>query len=254
MSQRLSDSAVTGNIGGHPEEYWRKPLFFRKDGRPVFPIGGASPDDDSNGSGGSDAGTGDGSGSGSEGQQDNGDQGDGSGASGNKDEPKVVSQADYDKLMQRMQAADRNQANLQAKLKEWEEKDLSEQEKALKRVPELEQTLTQAQEENKKLQAKVAFLGASEYTWHDPDVALSQVDLSQVYKEDGTIDKKALKKAMEDLAKEKSFLVKSTADTKDDKQGGGGNGPSGAPVGSGKPNDKNKMDEASLRAKYPALN
>lgn len=35
-------------IGAHSMDYWKTPLFHRADGRPVFPIGGASPDDDSN--------------------------------------------------------------------------------------------------------------------------------------------------------------------------------------------------------------
>jgi hypothetical protein len=85
--------------------------------------------------------------------------------------------------------------------------------------------------------------------WHDSDVALSNADLSEVMQQDGTVDKKALKKALEDLSKSKPFLVKSADGNEDDEP----SGPSAPPVGSGKKQKKDSLDENRLRQKYPSL-
>lgn len=253
MGQRLSDSAVQ-NLTNRGLERFTTPLGYKKDGSPFYLIGGASPDDDSNDDGGT-GGTGGGEGgSGSEGQNDGGT---GSDAGGNDSAKDKVDKAEYDALMERMKAADRNKSETERKLKELQDKDLSEQERLAKKLPELEQTVQQLSEENKGLKAKVAFLGLDGISWHDPDVALGQVDLSEVLKDDGTIDKGLLKKAAEKLAKDKSYLVKSAQDDGkgQQKDGGQGQGSSGSPVGGGSNNgNKNGLDEAALRKKYPALN
>lgn len=260
MSQRLSESAVR-DLEARGLERFTTPLGYRQDGSPFYLIGGASPDDPTNGdgTGGSgDGGAAGGSGSGSE-DQSGGDGG--SDAAGNNSGGTTVSKEEFDRVIERMKAADRNAAAAAAKLKELEEKDLSEQEKIAKRLPELEAQVNELAAENKGLKAKVAFLGIDTHSWHDPDVALGQVDLSEVIDADGNIDKKALKKSVEDLAKNKPFLVKSA---NDDKSGGsgsgaqgnqGGTGSSGTPAGSGgKPGSNQSLDEAALRKKYPALN
>lgn len=282
VSQRLSESAVKGSIRWYTEDErksmelsglsrFKVPLGIRPNGREIFPIAGASPDDPSNDDGGAGgSGDGGGAGGGSEGQGgDNGGSGDGSGGSGegaDGNKSGSVDKAEYDKVLERMKAADRNAAQALAKLKELEEKDLSEQEKIAKRLPELEETVSKLTEENKGLKAKVAFLGLDGFSWHDPDVALGQVDLSEAIDAEGNVDKKALKKAAEDLAKNKTFLVKSSGDSGkggDGKGGngsgaggnnGGGSGSSGSNVGGGgKGGTGNGLDENALRAKYPAL-
>lgn len=49
-------AGVDKMIGAHPESYWKTPLFKRKDGRFVYPIGGGAPaDDDDDDDGGGDA-------------------------------------------------------------------------------------------------------------------------------------------------------------------------------------------------------
>jgi len=275
VSQRLSESAVKGSIRWYTEDErksmelsglsrFKVPMGIRPDGRKIFPIAGASPDDPSNDDGGA-GGSGDGGGAGgSEGQGGSGDDG-GAGGTGEKDaggkESETVSKSEYDKVLERMKAADRNSAEALKKLKELEEKDLSEQEKVAKRVPELEAQVTELSEENKGLKAKVAFLESNSHSWHNPETALKLADLSEVYGEDGSVDKKALKKAMDDLAKENPFLVKAAND--DGKGGGGkggtgaggnGQGSSGSNVGGGGKGGTNGTDEAALRAKYPALN
>lgn len=265
VSQRLSESAVN-DLEARGLGRFTTPLGYRKDGTPFYLIGGASPDDPSNDDGGAGGSGEGGSGGGSEGQGgDNGGNGDGSGGSGEGADGKDsgTDKSELEKLSERMRAADRRAAAAEAKLKELEEKDLSEQEKIAKRLPELEQAVSKLTEENKGLKAKVAFLGLDGFSWHDPDVALSQVDLSEAIDADGNVDKKALKKAAEELAKNKTFLVKSSADSGkggDGKGGqggtgnGGGQGSSGSNVGgSGKGGTGNGLDENALRQKYPAL-
>lgn len=276
MSQRLSESAVKGTLHWFTDAERSSfakgrhgllsvPMGVRPDGRLIYPIAGASPDDSSNDEGGA-GGSGDGgAGGGSEGQGDKGDGGTGDGADG-KDSGAAgtVSKEEFDKVMARMQAADRNAAAAAKALKDLQDKDLSEQEKVAKRVPELEQENTALKSENQKLTAKVAFLGLDGFSWHDPDVALGQVDLSEVFAEDGSVNKKELKKVAEALSKDKPFLVKSAADSGDGKDGkggtgaggnGSGQGSSGAGVGSGgKGGSGNGVDEAALKQKYPALN
>lgn len=264
MSLRLSESAVN-DLEARGLGRFTTPLGFRKDGSPFYLIGGASPDDPSNddgsGAGGNDSGGGEGGGSGSEGQS--GEGGNGTGGSDANGNGETISKAEYDKLMERMRAADRNKSEAERKLKELEEKDLSEQEKIAKRLPELEKQNVELAAENQKLKAKVAFLGLDGFSWHDPDVALAQVDLSEAIDAEGNVDKKALKKAAEALAKEKTFLVKSSADDGKGGSGGGsgaggnngGQGSSGSNVGGGGRGSGNGgVDEASLKKKYPALN
>ena len=264
MSLRLSESAVH-DLEARGLGRFTTPLGYRKDGSPFYLIGGASPDDPSNSGEGGSGGTGETGGEGgSEGQgTGSGKTGEGSGAGGKEDEK--VSKSELDSVLERMKAADRRAAAAEAKAKELEEKDLSEQEKVAKRLPELEQQVNTLTDENKGLKAKVAFLESNTHSWHNPEAALKLVDLSGVYTDDGEIDKKALKKAMEDLAKENTFLVKSANDDKgagSNGQGGSGNGSggqgqgsSGSPAGSGNRGGSNgSLDEAALRKKYPALN
>lgn len=274
MSQRLSESAVAGkgslrwftaderaNWNG-PRGRFSVPMGVRPDGRFIYPVAGASPDDPSNDDGGTGGTEGGDAGGGSEGQGGNGGAGTEGADSKDSAATATVSKEEYDKVMARMQAADRTAAANAKALKELQDKDLSEQEKVAKRVPELEQENTALVAENKGLKAKVAFLGLDSLSWHDPDVALSQVNLSEVFAEDGSIDKKALKKVADDLAKDKPFLVKSANDGKGGEGKGGsgtgntgGSGPSGSSAGSGgKGGAGNGTDEATLRAKYPALN
>lgn len=234
MSQRLIISNRINPITG--EEV--KPLWFNEDGSAFYPVMGAAPDDadddddedDSDDDDDSDSGD-----SGSEGQEKKSDDGDDALA----------------KITARMKAADKRAADAEKRIKEFEDKDKSELEKATQRVTELEASLSEKDTALKNLQMQNAFLSSNEISWHDSDVALQHADLSGVVDEDGVVDKKALKAALKALADSKPYLVK-----KDDSgDGAGGSGPSGVPAGSGqRGGSKTKADEEALRKKYPALN
>lgn len=218
-------------------------------GKPVFAIFGATPegeDEDKGGEGGT----------GETGGDSGADGGDGTGSDGDKPEDKgdgVISKEEYDKAIARMKAADKNNADLQKKIKEYEDKDKSETERLTGEVTTLKEQNQTLQEENKALRFDNAFALQSKHSWQDPEIVLGLVrkhDLVTV-EDDGTI--KGLDKALDDIAKTKPFLLK---------DGSGGEGGSagrqqpvsGSGTGSGKKNDGGKMDEDALRKKYPALN
>ena len=91
-------------------------------------------------------------------------------------------------------------------LKQWKEeqdrKSRTEVENLQKDLADRDQRITALTEANKKLVVKNAFLQEQDYTWHNPERALSSVDLSGVeVNEDGTVkNPDALKSAIKKLA------------------------------------------------------
>ena len=227
MSQRLMDNT-------------KFPFFLNSFGERVFELRGFSPDGDGDdqdppaGSEGTDppAGTG----SGSEGQD-----------ADKSTETDAAAEAAAFKA--RMQQADRRAAAAEAKIKEYEDAKLSNEEKATKELTELREAKTVLETELSELRLQNAFLASNDIKWHNPELALKSADLSEVRNEDGTIDKKALAKALKKVAEESPFLVK-----KDEQGQQQQHGPSGGNVGGKNGSNSNpKADEESLRRKYPAL-
>lgn len=123
---------------------------------------------------------------------------------------KSYTQADIDAIKARMQAADRRATAAELKAKSFEDKDKTELQRATDRSSELEQELTTLKESVKALRLGNAFLSANTYTWHDPDLALAQVDKDLLeLDDDGTPSKESLKKALKALADKRPYLVKS---------------------------------------------
>lgn len=253
MSQRLINKV-------HPKTgALFEPLYVSATGRQFWPIMGASPDDPSNGgdgsSGSGDGGEGNGNGGGSEGQNSNSGQGSGEGSgeggeggAGNSD---ITKTPEYQALMNRMQAADRRASAAEQKIKEQEDAKKDDLTKAQEKATELETTVAEKDKVISGLNMQIAFLTANEHQWHDPEaaMALAQANgyLADVVKDDGTVDKAALKVALKKLATEKKFLVKSG-------DGSGGSGPSGGDVGKGTPGSMKPEEEEALRRRFPALN
>lgn len=225
-----------------------EPLFFRKDGRPVYPVLGGAPDDENGENGtqsGSNAGQSAGDDSGEQGDQGgngsgnddagNGSEGQGSGSSD------AVTREEFDAVMRRMQAADRRASAAEAQVKEFKQKDLSELEKKTGQVEELETTLSQRDERIQELQMELAFFKSNKVEWHDPALARKEIDMSLVsVEDDGTV--KGMDKALKKLAEDKPFLVK-TGDGKKQASGGSFNGDRKKPA----------SDSKILAGKYPAL-
>lgn len=225
MSQRLiRKHPITGQCV--------TPIWFDQNGIAVYPIMGA--EDTGDGEDGEDGGAD------SEGQDGTGNDGKGKEEDG-----------DLEAIKKRMQAADRRAAEAERKVKEFEDKDKDEVTKATERAKELEKQVAERDSQIKDLSMKVAFLSANDIDWHDKDVALSHADLSEVLEDDGNVNKKALKKALDDLAKDKPFLVK--AKEGDDKKDDLPSGPTGTPAGSGGKKKQDGLSDEELRRKYPAL-
>lgn len=176
---------------------------------------------------------------------------DAEGGEESSDDDKPVSRAEFQALFKRMQAADRAKTAAEAKIREHERAGQNELQKAQTDLEEANKKLHDLQEEVKTQRLQNAFLAANTVTWHDPEMAMSKIDLSLVLQDDGTVDNRALKTAITNLAKEKPFLVK-----KDGEDGGGKNGSTGTGVGSdlgGSKNTKGKEARELLEKKYPAL-
>lgn len=223
----------------------RRILGVLASGVPFYAICGSEEDDDDkekNGSG-DDTGSGD-----SEGGDtgDSGTQVEGGATTG------TVSLEEYEKIKARMAAADRQRVEAQNRLREIDDKDKSELEKAQRdlkeyqlQVKELGEALTKSRIHNK-------FLASNKYSWHDPETALHLLDMAEVkVEDDGKVS--GLENAIEALAKSKPFLLKVEEGNgkKNQKQNGG------RPSGNQPPANGSNTDRASQRSelekKYPAL-
>lgn len=161
----------------------------------------------------------------------------------------TISKEEYESLKARMQAADKRADEAAKKVKEYEDKDKGELEKATERVTELETALAEKDKVISDLRFDNAFALSPKHSWHDPAVVLDLVRKRDdvTIGDDGSV--KGLEKALDAIAKEKPFLVKGDSDS----GGDGTHGASGSSTGSGKKNDGKQVDEATLRRKYPAL-
>lgn len=173
------------------------------------------------------------------------------GAPAGTESARVYTQDEVDQLANRMKAADQNAAQLQQKLRQFEDKDKSELEKATRDLQEQMTAREAAEKELYQLRLHNKFLASNKITWHDPETALALLDTSEVVIEEGG-KVVGLEDAITKLAKAKPFLVK------EEKSGGGSSGggrPSGSqPPSNPKGNGKDAAELTRLRQKYPALN
>lgn len=216
-------------------------------GRPVWPVLGGAPEGDSNGG----AGTGegdegsDGSG-GSEGADDASKNQSDKGADGNVEARLKALEEEKNRHYTRRQEAETENASLKAKLKEIEDKDKSELERATESAKELNTKVEQLESTNQDLMLQVAFLSDNTYTWQNPKRALQLADLSSVEFKDGKAT--GLDKALEALAKSDPYLLKQEDKEKDEQQGG-----QTGKTHNGKKANKSNVDMVALKQKYPAL-
>lgn len=195
---------------------------------------------------------------------DDGDDDDDDGASGSDDDSgddkKDKSSGSDDDLAsrleaaeKRMRAADKRADEAQKALKKKEDAEKDELTKAQDRVSELEESNKELTETVSSLRLENAFLTANSHTWHDADTALALARtkhyLDDVVDDEGDVDKSALKKALDRLAKEHAYLIKSEKkeEDKDD-------GPSGEPSGGRSDNQKDeKAKKQQLRNRFPVI-
>jgi hypothetical protein len=171
---------------------------------------------------------------------------------GDTDKSGTVSPDEYEKLKKRMQAADRRASQAEAKAKQYEDRDKDALEVASERIKELEAAVKAKEEVLRKQGLENAFHASNTITWHNPSLALKELDLDGVQDEEtGEIDRTALKRNIEKLAKAQPYLVKTDADSNGGKpKGKSGSNPGGSPQGN---NGGKDADRALLEKKYPAL-
>lgn len=221
-----------------------KPLYTRPDGRHVWPVMGASPDDPSNGGGtdGEQGGTGSEGGEGEE---------EGEGGSGSDGE-KPVSRAEFDRLQEHLRQADKKRADAEAALKKIEDAKKDDLTKAQERVAELEKANEAQGTEIAQLRLDNAFLRSNEVTWVNPKHALKLAEaegyLEGIIK-DGKVDEKALGGKLKEFAKANEHLVKKGTEEQQTPPP-----PSGGAVGSGGKGGKDGgVDETALKGRYRSL-
>lgn len=163
---------------------------------------------------------------------------------------KTVSREEYEKILNRMKAADRAKTAAEAKVKQYDDKDKNALELATQRIEELEQNLKDKDAVLKTQGLENAFYASNSVEWHNPSLALKELDLDGVQNDDGSVDRKALKRAIENLAKAQPYLVKKEADggKGNGRNGSSGNNPNGTPIPGGK-----DADRKALEKKYPAI-
>ena len=157
------------------------------------------------------------------------------------DSDEKVSRTEYERIKDRLKAADRAKSEAEKRAKALEDKDKDELTKAQDHGKELEQSVQSLTSEVSKLRLENAFLRNSDFTWHDPSDVLRFVrdDDSVTIDEDGKVT--GMTEALKELAKKKPYLVKTDKDAFKGQTGDPSNG------GKGK---GGKFDEAALRKKY----
>jgi hypothetical protein len=194
-----------------------------------------SQEDQGNVEGGDTPGTNDGSAS--------GDPGTGEGASGTGD---VVTRAEFDALMQRMQGADRAKAAAEAKLRDIERKDQSELEKATTDLAESQKEIERLTDILNRKTLENAFLTYGKYTWHDAGDAMRLLDMEGVELKDGSVT--GLEPAIDKLAKAKPHLIK-----KDDEGSGNGSHEASGSASNGRRKGEGRDDKKDYSSRFPAL-
>lgn len=219
----------------------------------IFPVGMA--DDDEDGDEGNDDGSDDGDGD--EGENASGagegdtDAGDGTDSKGSGRIKKLSEEAKQHRLAKK--AAEKQLADVQAKLKEFEDKDKSETEKLSGTVKELTEKNAKLEERANQQARKLAFYdsGAAKQ-FRNPATALKLLDLNDIeIDEDGEIDGDEIKKRAEALLKAEPYLA--VSDSGDDGENSNDDLPDTPNVGGNKKKSGKKVDNAALAKRFPAL-
>lgn len=220
-----------------------RPLYRRPNGRLVWPVMGASPDDLSNGGTGTEGQGGTGT-EGTEGQTGGTEGGDGS------EGDKPVSRADFERLEKHLAEADRKRTAAEEALKKIEDAKKDDLTKAQERLQELEKADEANKAEIAQLRLDNAFLSVNDITWHSKKQAL-KLAASEGYLEgvikDGKVDEKALAGKLKEFAKANAHLVKTEGGQQQTPP------PSGGAVGSSGKGGQGSTDEAKLKQRYRVL-
>lgn len=177
-----------------------------------------------------------------------------------EDDKPRYSTAEYEKVRNRMRAADKRATELQAELDKAKADSSTLDETTKKELSELKPKLERLTADNAGLRLQIAFLTTRirGVEWEDPEAALKLVDLSDVdVDENGNVDKRDLARALKDLAKRKSYLVKKSKPTADDDEEDEDEPPSrrasGTPMNKRRGAGKDGASKEALSKRFPVL-
>lgn len=162
---------------------------------------------------------------------------------------RVYTEAEVEAIRKRMQAADQNRSRAEAELAQLKGKDLPEAERLKAETAKLQEELEKANTRLRNSLISNAFLRDNTHEWHDPETALSLLDLSAVDIDMEGETVSGLNHAITALAKAKPFLLKPKPDAGSSAPAGpGGTVPANnGGSGSGKPN------AAKLAGRFTAM-
>lgn len=117
----------------------------------------------------------------------------------------------------RLRAKEKEVEALAARLKAIEDKDKPAEELTKREADEAKEKANRLEAKLRTQTLELAFFKANQIEWVDPSDVLKLIDLDEVdVDEDGTVDAKALRAALKDLAKRKPHLVKKSKAEPDD--------------------------------------
>lgn len=133
------------------------------------------------------------------------------------EEPKSRPERQAARYRTRLRAKEKEVETLNARLKALEDKDKPAEEVTKREAAEAKEKADKLSAKLRSQTLELAFFKANTIDWADPADALKLVDLDEVdVDEDGTVDAKALRLALRDLAKRKPHLVKKSKAEPDD--------------------------------------
>lgn len=207
-------------------------------GKVIWPVLGAGPEEDGN-AGGESEGT----------EKSEGTEGEGEGEKGeSKATAETVSKEEYDRLHNRMTAADKRSSDLQKKIAEFENAGKTESERLQQERDDALRARDDAATATRDLRIQTAFLSIDGVEWHNKSDALKMLLADYMDKIDIDDNGKVtgVDAAVKAMAKEKSYLVKTEpVSSAGDQMNGQRKGDQGG-------KDK-KTREAELRKRLPAL-
>lgn len=254
MKIKLADGLPYHPTLRHPHTGRRLQAIAVLNGKPLWPVMGASEDDEG------DKTDGDADDKSEEGKE--GEEAD-KGSEKSKSDPHAERIAQLEKDLQTMRThlsnSDKKKAAAEKELKELKDKDLPEAEKLRKEAAEAKERGEKQSKALRDLALTNAFLLASQrgkINWHDPEVAQSAAVKYEGIEVDENGVVTGMADAVKKLAKDKAFLVDAgkPAEDKDEKEKNGPSGSTtGAAGGGSKTKTKGQLDKDELRRKYSAL-
>jgi hypothetical protein len=216
----------------------------------VPPVMGGAPDDDDGDSG--DSGTEADSGGAGSGESVGAEGGAATKDSDDDSSKKSVTRNEFEALTRRMQAADKRASDAENRLKEQERAKLDEGERTKAELKDAQEEIAKLKEKSRQLNLQNAWLGVNSVVWHDPEDAMTIAERKGVFtdmvSDDGKVETKKLRTALDKFAKEHPHLVKAESGTS------GGGAPPGDSVGSKhKGKDNGRPNEDEIKKRYSRL-